>query len=278
MPGVAPVSADNSTFVAAVNGLVRVTDELDLVVSTGRGFRSPNLVELFFDGAVAEAGAYQVANTDLKAETSFNVDVGARYQHGGIFFEAFFFRNRIFDGIRGRPVLDAQGDTLQQDGLDVYQNVNLDEIIFQGFEFNANVDLDDLVVLPGFSVGAGYSELDAEDAIDPENPVGESFSKKLTGRLRYQHPGGRFWGQYDVRWSDEQSLVEPDNPLGEVIPSYHVMNLRGGVRLFEVFGVTHGLNLAVTNLTDVLYAETSNASFFRPEPGRNISLTYEVVF
>ena len=68
------------------------------------------------------------------------------------------------------------------------------------------------------------------------------------------------------------------NPLGAVIPSFTVQNLRGGVRLFELVGVTHGLNLALTNLTNELYAETSNASFFRPEPKRAFTVTYEVVF
>ena len=274
MSDVDPISSTDGTFVAAVNGLVHLTESLDLVVSTGRGFRSPNLVELFFDGAVAEAGAYQVPSEDLKAETSFNVDLGARYQTGRIFLEGFYFHNKIYDGIRARPVTDDQGNVVERDGLDVYRNVNLDEIVFQGFELNGNLDL-----TAGFSVGASYSKLEAEDAIDPENPVGESFSEKTTGRLRFQRPGGRFWAQYDIRHSGEQKSVELGaNPLGAVIPSFTVQNLRGGVRLFELAGVTHGLTLALTNLTDELYAETSNASFFRPEPGRNLTLTYEVVF
>ena len=75
----------------------------------------------------------------------------------------------------------------------------------------------------------GFRKLDAEDAIDPENPVGESFSEKLTGRLRYMAPGGRFWAQWDVRYSGEQMSVElGTNPLGDVIPSYTVQNLREG--------------------------------------------------
>lgn len=274
MDDVTPTSSTDGTFVAAVNGLVRLTESLDLVLSTGRGFRSPNLVELFFDGAIGEAGAYQIPNEDLRAETSFNVDLGARYQAGRFFLEGFYFRNKIYDGIRAAPVLDDAGNIQQRDGLDVYENVNVEEIIYRGIELNGNVDL-----VAGFSAGAGYSKLDAENAVDSEVPVGESFSEKVTGRLRYQRPGGRFWGQWDIRWSGEQKEAElGSNPLGDAIPSFTVQNLRGGVRLFELGGVTHGLTLAVTNLTDELYAETSNASFFRPEPGRNLSLTYEVVF
>ncbi|MDT8341903.1 MAG: TonB-dependent receptor [Longimicrobiales bacterium] len=274
MDDVSPISSSDATVVGSLNALVHVTDRLDLVLSTGRGFRSPNLVELFFDGPVGEAGAYQVPNEDLKAETSFNVDVGARFHAGPVFVEGFVFRNKIYDGIRARPVTGAQGDTLQRNGLDVFQNVNLDEIVFEGVELSADVQLP-----AGFSVGAGYARLDAEDAIDPENPVGESFSEKVTGRLRYQAQDGLFWGQWEVRHSGEQKSVElGTNPLGSVIPSFTIQHLRGGVRLFELGGVSHGLSLAVTNLTNELYAETSNASFFRPEPKRNLTVTYEVAF
>lgn len=274
MDDVSPTSSSDGTFVAALNGLVHITDELDFIVSTGRGFRSPNLVELFFDGPVAEAGAYQAPSEDLKAETSFNVDLGARFQTDRFFAEGFWFRNKIHDGIRAQPVTDTNGDIVQRDGLDLYRNVNLDEILFTGFELNADVRLP-----RGFSLGAGYSKLEAEDAIDPENPVGESFSEKLTGRVRWLAPGGRFWGQWDIRYSGDQKSVElGTNPLGEVIPSFTVQNLRAGARLFEVAGVTHQLSLALTNLTDELYAETSNASFFRPEPGRGFSVGYEVIF
>lgn len=271
---VSPTEASDRTVVAALNGILEITDELDLVTSVGRGFRAPNLVEYFFEGPLAEAGAYQRANTELDAETSFNIDVGARFQTDRIFLEGFYFRNTIYDGIRARPLLGPNDAPITQDGLPVFQNTNLDEILFRGFELNA-----DIFVAAGFSVGAGFSKLEAEDAVDPENPVGESFSEKITGRLRWQSPNGHFWGQYDIRHQGDQRSVElGTNPLGEVIPSFTVQNLRGGVRLFELGGVNHGLNLAVTNLTDELYAETANASFFRPEPKRNVTISYEVSF
>jgi hemoglobin/transferrin/lactoferrin receptor protein len=274
MPDIDPTSSSDRTFVAAINGLLHLTDDLELVVSTGRGFRSPNLVELFFDGAVAEAGAYQIPSEDLTAETSFNVDLGARYETGRLFIEGFYFRNTIYDGIRARPVTDENGDVIQRDGLDVYQNVNLDEILFRGFELNGN-----LAVAYGFSLGAGYSKLDAEDAIDPENPVGESYSEQFTGQLRWENPDRGLWAQWDIRHSGEQKSVElGSNPLGDVLPAFTVQNIRGGIRLFELGGLTHSLSLAVTNLTDELYAETANASFFRPEPKRNFLITYELGF
>ena len=270
-----PASESTGTFVWALNGLVKLDERLDLVLSSGRGFRSPNLVELFFDGAVAEAGAYQIASDNLKAETSLSVDVGARYHAGPVFLETFVFRNKVSNGIRGRPVLDSNGDQVVRDGLDVYQNVNVDQIVFTGIEVNTDVRFG-----RGVSAGASFSELRAKDAIDPENPIGESYSSKVTGRLGYQDPAGRFWGQWDIRQNGEQKEVAllASNPLGDVIPGFVVQNLRAGVRLFQAGGTTHQITVALRNLTNELYAESSNASFFRPEPKRNLALSYSFTF
>lgn len=279
--GNAPASQSHSAWVGALNGMLEVTDGLHLVASTGRGFRSPNLVELFFDGAVAEAGAYQDASEGLGPETSFNVDVGARYvtgslaDVGSVFVEAFYFRNKITDGIRARPVLDAGGDTIQTQGLDTYRNVNIDEIVLDGVEVNADFLMD-----YGITFGGSFSTLSAEDAVDPENPVGESYSKKITGRLGYRDPEGRFWGQWEIRHSGEQkdAALGSGNPLGGLLPAFTVQGLRGGVRLRARDGFTTGLTLAVANLTNQLYAETANASFFRPEPKRHLTLGLTVSF
>ena len=57
-----------------------------------------------------------------------------------------------------------------------------------------------------------------------------------------------------------------------------VHGLRGGLTVFRRGGHTHRVGVAVENLTDELYAESSNVSFFRPEPARNVTLTYQVSF
>ncbi|HUP52621.1 MAG TPA: TonB-dependent receptor [Longimicrobiales bacterium] len=279
--GNTPGSQSHSAWVGALNGMLEVADGLYLVASTGRGFRSPNLVELFFDGAVAEAGAYQAASEGLEPETSLNVDIGARYvtgslaDVGSVFVEAFYFRNKITDGIRARPVLDAGSDTIQTQGLDTYRNVNIDEIVVDGVEVNADFLMD-----YGITFGGSFSTLSAEDAVDPENPIGESYSKKVTGRLGYRDPEGRFWGQWEIRHSGEQkdAALGSGNPLGGVLPAFTAQGLHGGVRLGEQDGFTTGLTLAVANLTNELYAETANASFFRPEPKRHVTLGLTVSF
>jgi len=264
-----PMSITDGKFVAAVNSLLDVGGGFTLVASLGTAFRSPNLIERFFDGTTPEGSGYQIANPDLKSETSFNTDLGLRYRTGRVALEGFYFRNKIYDGIRIQP-LDEKVN-----GVDAYQNTNVDELIFRGVEFNGDVYFAD-----GFSVGANYTWMDSKDALNSDNPVGESFNRKVTGTLRYTDPANRFWAAWETRHNGERKDVDlGTNPIGDVLPAFTVHNVRAGVMMFRsAGGVENRLTVAVTNLTDQLYAEFSNASFFRPEPKRNLTLSWEVVF
>ncbi|MEQ9399517.1 MAG: TonB-dependent receptor [Longimicrobiales bacterium] len=264
-----PVDMSDGTFVAAANAIYELTGAVSLIGSVGRAFRSPNLIERFFDGPTPEGAGYQVRNPDLAAETSLNVDLGVRYVTDRVSLEAFAFRNEITDGVRIRPL----GTEIQ--GLTAFQNVNVDKLLFRGIELGG-----DVAVVGGLRAGAGYTWLDAKDALNEENPVGESFSSKVTGTVAYRDPADRFWGAWEVRHNGDRKDIElGDNPLGDILPAFTVQNLRGGVTVFRTDGgQVHRLTVAVTNLTNELYAEFSNASFFRPEPKRNVTLSWQVSF
>jgi len=50
------------------------------------------------------------------------------------------------------------------------------------------------------------------------------------------------------------------------------------LHLADVGRVRNDIVLVVENLTDRLYAEFPNASFFRPEPGRHVRLGFITSF
>ena len=268
---VTPEQTTDATVVSAVSALFQLTDEVTLVASIGKAFRSPNLIERYFDGEVSEGaagGAYQVANPDLKPETSLNTDIGLRYRNGPVGLEVFGFRNKIYDGIRS----EAQGDSIGR--LPRYQSTNVDELSFKGVEVGGDLD-----VGSGVTVLSSFSWMDTEN-VNAGDPIGESFSTRVTGTLRYDSPADRFWAAGVVRHNGEQqdAVLEATNPLS-ILPSFTVVDLRGGVTVWRSeSGMTHRLVIGVTNLTNQLYAEFSNASFFRPEPKRNMALSWDVSF
>jgi outer membrane receptor protein involved in Fe transport len=262
------VSTSDNTTVGAANLLYRLTNQVNLVASVGRAFRSPNLIERFFNGATPEGGGYQLSNPALEPETSIDVDLGVKVGTGKLYAEAFVFRNDISNGIRIAPTGTKVGP------FAAFQNVNVDKIRDKGVELLAQM------LLPrGFTLGTGYTHLSSKDVLNPLNPVGDSYSSKITGSLGWRAPSGRFWGEYAVRHNGERKDVElGSSAVGPVLPAFTVHALRGGAHLFTTGSVSNNLTLAVNNLTNVLYAEFANASFFRPEPKRTLALSWTSTF
>jgi hemoglobin/transferrin/lactoferrin receptor protein len=262
------VTETDRTVVGSANAIYRVTDGVALIGSVGRAFRSPNLVERFFDGPTPEGAAYQAPNPDLEAETSLNAELGVRYFGSRLALEGFVFRNEVRDGIRIAP----RGDSLLR--RPVYWNVNVDKLRFEGVELSG-----DLQLPLGFSVRAGFTHLKSQDVLSPNNPIGDSFSQRANTRVRYAGLGERVWAEYDVRHNWERRDVQlGTSPIGPVLPAFTTHGLRGGLTVLRRGGHEQRLGIAVTNLTNTLYAEFPNASFFRPEPGRGVMVSWEMVF
>jgi hypothetical protein len=61
-----------------------------------------------------------------------------------------------------------------------------------------------------------------------------------------------------------------------VLPSFTIHDLAAGFLVHEGDRFVQNLGLVITNLTDELYSEFSNASFFRPQPERRIAFSYRI--
>jgi hemoglobin/transferrin/lactoferrin receptor protein len=264
----AGITSTDRTAVGTFNLLYRAMDGLNLVGSVGRGFRSPNLVERFFDGPTPEGSGYQKSNPDLRAETSLNFDVGLRYRRRLFAFEGFVFRNDVHDGIRIAPT----GDSINRQPA--FKNVNVDRLRFSGAELEGSA-----LVGSYFFTRASYTRLTSRNVLDPNNPIGTSYSTKTVAELTYREPSGHFSLGYVVRRNGRQSDQQiGTNPVGTELPAFTVHAVRSGLQLFDRHGIRGTLHLAVENLGNALYAESSNVGFFRPQPGRNFLASWSVEF
>ncbi len=258
----------SSTAVYAANAVWRANDEVSLVATLGSGFRSPNLVERYFDGPTPEGSAYQKATPDLRPEQSVNLDGGVKYRSGRVTAEFSAFRNDIRDAIVIAKTTEKVGP------LPVYQNVNIGRLRATGIEAAG-----DLVLDAGFSLSANYSTLKSTNVSAPDSPIGDSYASKLNAAFRWTSSGGRWWGEYAVRRNGEQKdIAVGASPVGDALPAFTVQNVRAGVRAWQFGGMRHDITVGVNNLGNVLYAEAANASFFRPEPGRSFVLGVTTTF
>ena len=265
--GPSATSTDH-TVVGAASAVIRVADAVSLVGTVGRAFRSPNLVERFFNGPTPEGSGYQSPNPNLKPETSLNVDVGVRVRTARANAEVFVFQNSIHEGIRIAPT------GAQVQGLAEYRNVNVQKLRFRGIELSGRLGLE-----AGFSLAANATRVSSKNVLDPAAPLGNSYSSSYRATLRYDHPRDRLYAEYELRGNGDRTDVLPaTNPVGATLPGFLVHSVRAGVVIARNGLRTQRLGIGITNLSNALYAEFTNVSFFRPEPGRSVFLTYGVTF
>ncbi len=265
---VAGLVANNKTTVYAVNGIYRLTDHFSALMTYGRGFRAPNLIERYFSGPSTDGTALQIANPNLDAETSTNYDVGMRATFPRVDFEYFYFRNNLKDGILTRPT----GRTIGR--LAEFQNINVERIRTYGHEASMRVDL-----TRGFDFTTNYTKLETKNPDRPDIPVAGTYSSKLNVALGYRPASRRFWAEGALRHQGKQQDINlGTSPIGAVLPAFTVVNLRGGMRVATLAGRPQDVQLSVVNLGNALYAEAANSAFVRPEAGRHLVFSVRTSF
>ena len=199
-------------------------------------------------------------------------------------FELIYFRNEISDGIVQYFLSDEEIDQLPDDVRDllemlgvsfVVQQRNINQIKFEGVEALVGYRFDN-----GVSLGANYTYFDPTFLDSDNPPTGDTYSDKLNFHVRYDALSGRWWTEYRFRMNGEADAVsdpdQPIGPVGAVLPSFQIHTLAGGITLFPEASIRHTFGIVVDNFTNELYAEASNASFFRPQPKLNVSLSYRL--
>ena len=283
---VAGLDFDDDSLVGSASLVYALSDNLRLVTSYGTAFRSPNIIERLFNGPTPEGAGFQILNPDLTSEQSENVELGLKYLRTNAVFELLVFRNDIDKGIVQYFYSPEEVAQLPQELRDrieatqvrfVVQQRNIDRLRWDGVELIVGYRAQN-----GFSIGANYTYLDGERVDSDNPPTGDAVSEKVNLRLRWEPPRGIWWTEYRLRSNGSQRAVfdpnEPPPPVGEILPSFTVHSLGAGVTLSDTGRVGHGFSVLVDNLTDELYAEFSNASFFRPQPGRSVTATYRLRF
>lgn len=263
-----PVAGGDNTIVWAVNAVYRVGDGVRLIAATSRGFRSPNLVERFFNGVTPEGSGFQSRNLGLAAETSVNTDLGVRVQRANWSLEGFAFQNHLRDGIR----IATTGGTVM--GFPEYQNVNVDRLRVRGIELAAT-----LAPFAGATLLGNVTTIDETDTAEPLVPVGDGYGSKVVLGARYRIPSGRVWAGVRYRHEGRRDGTLGESSLvGTNFPGFSVVDLDVGALAFQLGRTTHVVTATLENVGDVLYAEAGNAGFVRPAPGRRLLLAWRTGF
>jgi iron complex outermembrane recepter protein len=98
-----------SNFSASAGITYQVSKQWTAKLNASRGFRAPNLAELASNGRHEGTLRYEYGNPQLKAETSFQTDVGIAFSSDHISAEVSLFQNNINNYIYTEKLLAKDG-------------------------------------------------------------------------------------------------------------------------------------------------------------------------
>ncbi|AMR27863.1 energy transducer TonB [Hymenobacter psoromatis] len=271
-----------------------VNERLTVKGNISRGFRAPNIAELGANGVHEGTIRYEVGNTNLKAETSLQVDAGVSYVTDHVRFSVDAFENSISNYIFEQRVLNRAGtDSLVATGppaIGLFNYVQGQARLMGGevtLDFHPH-PLDWLHFENSFSM-VRARQLDAPEGQQflPFIPA-DRLQSELRGNFRRQ--GKRLTNVY-ARFQLEQTFAQnrffAAFNTETATPAYTLFNAGVGTDVADAKGRTmFSLYLAANNLFDVAYQshlsrlkyeETNNATGRRGVYNLGRTLSVKVV-
>ena len=232
--------------------------------SVARAFRAPTVEELYSNAFHAAAGTYDVGNAALEAETSSGAEAIVRARSSRVTAQVSVYVNRVANYVTP----DIVGDTLVDGDLVPLNRFTQDDAQLTGVEGMIETRL-----------GASIVATAMGDLVRGEFTSGGVLPfmppARVGAGLRWER--GRFSASADARHAFAQDRVTGGS-VDVATDAYTLLNLSVGAQ-WVVGNVLHELTLRGDNLGDVRYFDSaSRIKSFAANPGRNISLVYQVQF
>ena len=263
-------------FVPRASGLFRVAGNFRLRGTVGRGFRSPDLGQLFFRFQNPTHHYQVIGNTHLQPERSTSYQAGFDYGADSFRFAANFFRNDIQELIQAEYIGFPTNPGEMQGLLRTYGiATEFSPALFRAFYLYRNVDNVytsgvesklELKLTRNLLISTGYTYLDARDKATDAFLSGRH---RHHGNFRIFYSSNRFggWrtnlrGTYFSKWpvSGRGGLLIGD--AHQIWDWYVAKPIARGVEMYFV----------VDNLLDSKDPglDANSPSFLRADPGRLI--------
>jgi iron complex outermembrane receptor protein len=255
--------------VTGTTGLVwHMAEPLAFAASVGRGWRAPTAFELFANGVHEGTIRFEVGDSTIEPEESFNVDLSLRYASARLQAEATVFRNRITGFIFASPT----GAVDTASGFEIFQYRQSDATLI-GAELMLKGQATDWLVL---SAGADLVR-GTNDRTDEPLPFMPANRLKLGARF-IQSSWGSLSNLYFSLGSKivaEQNRVEPNEAPSK---GYALFDAGLGAEIPLGAQRVH-LDFAVENLLDKAYRDhLSRYKEYALNPGINFTGKLTVPF
>lgn len=268
-------SRNDNRFVASAGITYTGIENTTLRAQFSQGYIHPTLLQMFTDTS-AGSGGMTYGNPDLDPETSWNVEIGARYNSGPLVLDAAAYYTRARNYISSLPC-DADGvscpagwETVRGDAATY---VNTDKATTYGVELTAEYNLNNGFT-PYLSGAWTRRQLDFSSY-----RTWNSDTPALSGRLGVRWEGELFnqraWADLFVRASSGVKLttLEDGDLVTESLPAYGTLNFAFGGSFGDDDRFHYGIH--INNIFDKEYRSSFDEI---PGVGRSIKLTARMKF
>lgn len=257
---------DDSELIGSLAAVYEASDTLHLRALAAQGYVYPSLLQLA-TGAYA-GSSYVNPAPDLKPETSDNLELGLRWERGGVALDVTAFYSTSDDYISQLPCTPEDLCPGRRDRL--YQNVGKSRahgIEWQAQYSSADSSLSPYVNLTWMKRRNEFADFSTWDTGVPE--VAGIVGLRWEGEGSY---GVRFWTDTYLRGETASELMEPGSSrtVVENRSSWLTLNIASGLQ----FGRNQQFNvvLELQNLADESYI-TSGENLLSPQRSASVKFT-----
>jgi iron complex outermembrane receptor protein len=266
---------DNSLFVynntstyqnvtASIGATWRPAEHFSISANTGTAWRAPSVNELYIKGIHLSAASYEVGDSTLRSERSFNTSLSFKYHTEKLFVQLNLYDNEINNFIYAKPSL---------------QPISLVSGTYPMFTYTqANVRLRGLDAEFNYTFLKNFTFISKTSLVRAFNKTIHDYlvfmpADRFDNTLKYTTPSHLYLGLQYVKVS-KQTRVPPNSDYVAPPAGYGLVNSSLGMDIKKF-----NIDFSVENLTNVAYRDYLNRfRYYANDLGINFVLRTKFTF